>query len=318
MSLDRLPLFCELDHSKRILIAGAGGGFDIYAGLPLYVYLKKQGKQVFLANLSFTNLTAVSGERVGELTMVGVDEESSGPKAYFPEGHLCQFLANEGYVGKVYCFEKTGVQPLVACYQHLLDTLQFDTVILVDGGTDILMRGDEAGLGTPVEDMTSLAAVQLLNVPRKIVVCVGFGVDRFHGVCHAQFLESVAAISKNDGYLGALSLLPTMAETLLFKDAVEYASSLMPSMPSIVCTSISSAIDGWYGDVHRTHRTRGSRLWINPLMSLLWAFRLPVVAERSLYLDRLMETQTVWDVQLQIEAFRKHQVDIKKWEEIPV
>ncbi|MFF7988525.1 hypothetical protein ACFZDG_01885 [Kitasatospora xanthocidica] len=32
-------------------------------------------------------------------------------------------------------------------------------VLLVDGGTDILMRGDEAGLGTPEEDMASLAAV---------------------------------------------------------------------------------------------------------------------------------------------------------------
>ncbi len=35
--------------------------------------------------------------------------------------------------------------------------------MLVDGGTDILMRGDENGLGTPVEDLTSVAAVTALD-----------------------------------------------------------------------------------------------------------------------------------------------------------
>ena len=43
--------------------------------------------------------------------------------------------------------------------QILIEQLQLDTIILVDGGTDSLMRGDEAKLGTPEEDMASIAAV---------------------------------------------------------------------------------------------------------------------------------------------------------------
>ena len=39
-----------------MLVAGAGGGFDVYTGLPIYGRLRKLGKRVFLANLSFTNL----------------------------------------------------------------------------------------------------------------------------------------------------------------------------------------------------------------------------------------------------------------------
>ena len=35
--------------------------------------------------------------------------------------------------------------------------LGVDTLVLVDGGTDSLMRGDEEGLGTPHEDIASLA-----------------------------------------------------------------------------------------------------------------------------------------------------------------
>jgi hypothetical protein len=51
-----------------------------------------------------------------------------------------------------------GVRPLRAAYAKLAEHLDLDAVVLVDGGTDILMRGDEAGLGTPADDMTSLAA----------------------------------------------------------------------------------------------------------------------------------------------------------------
>jgi hypothetical protein len=62
------------------------------------------------------------------------------------------------------------VQPLREAYQYLADHLSLDAIVLVDGGTDILMRGDESGLGTPEEDMASLAAVHGLDVPEKIVV----------------------------------------------------------------------------------------------------------------------------------------------------
>lgn len=46
------PLFARLDSAERILVAGAGGGFDIYAGLPVALSLLHQGKDVRLANLS--------------------------------------------------------------------------------------------------------------------------------------------------------------------------------------------------------------------------------------------------------------------------
>lgn len=31
----RIPFFHELDKAKNILIAGAGGGFDVFSGLSL-------------------------------------------------------------------------------------------------------------------------------------------------------------------------------------------------------------------------------------------------------------------------------------------
>ncbi|MFC6933743.1 DUF1152 domain-containing protein [Actinomadura yumaensis] len=70
-----------------------------------------------------------------------------------------------------------------------METLDADAVVLVDGGTDILLRGDEAGLGTPEEDMASLAAVRGLDVPEKIVVSLGFGVDSYRRAAASQHRE---------------------------------------------------------------------------------------------------------------------------------
>src|SRR5262245_27852268 len=59
-----LPFIRELSASRRVLLAGAGGGFDIFCGLPLYFALREQGKEVYLANLSFTRLEDCTGTRL--------------------------------------------------------------------------------------------------------------------------------------------------------------------------------------------------------------------------------------------------------------
>lgn len=107
----------------------------------------------------------------------------------------------------MYAFPQTGVRPLRAAYRALIDLHGIDAVVLVDGGTDILLRGDETGLGTPEEDLTSVAAPAALDgVPHRLVVSVGFGVDAHHGVNHVQVLENIAALERDGAYLGAFSL----------------------------------------------------------------------------------------------------------------
>jgi hypothetical protein len=52
----RLNLPIELDEKSNVLIAGAGGGFDVFAGLPLSYELRSRGHVVRLFNYSFTDL----------------------------------------------------------------------------------------------------------------------------------------------------------------------------------------------------------------------------------------------------------------------
>jgi hypothetical protein len=311
----KLPFLTELEQSEKILVAGMGGGFDVFCGLPLYFGLQALGKQVHLANLSFSFLPPLDERLSPAMLAVTADTPRFGD--YFPEQLLAEWFRGQGQEVTIYCFERTGVQPLLAAYQTLMNHLQLDTIVLVDGGTDSLMRGDEPGLGTPHEDIASLTAVHQLQLPRKLMACLGFGVDSFHGINHYYFLEGVAELTQAGGYLGAFSLLNDMPEVQQYRQAAEAVFATMPNAVSIVTSSILSALAGHYGDHHATPRTHGSELWINPLMPLYWCFQVDAVAERVMYLQAMEPTVDYMDVRQVIGYFRSQSKTIRPPKRMP-
>jgi hypothetical protein len=311
-----LPVDEELRAAETVLVAGCGGGFDVFAGLPLFFALRRQGKTVHLANLTFTTLRGDAGRRPIE-ELVEITAASPGEPAYFPEKHLCAWFLERGEHVPVWAIERVGPAGVTRAYAALLDELRPDTIILVDGGTDSLMRGDEPGLGTPVEDIASLCAADAADVPRKFLACIGFGIDAFHQVGHYYVLEAVSDLARDGGYLGASSLTRDLPEARLFIDASKYVLD-STSRPSIVLTSIMAAVEGQFGNFQSTTRTAGSELFINPLMSLYWWFNVDHVARRNLYLDRVRRHETYGDTEAAIELFRATLPDVKPWRSVPL
>ncbi|XVQ10356.1 DUF1152 domain-containing protein [Spirillospora sp. CA-255316] len=304
-SLWEPPLFTRLKKAERILVAGAGGGFDVYAGLPLALALRGAGKEVHLANLSFSALYGLGDEVWWEQDVARIRPDTGSRDWYFPEGVLARWLDRHGEPSTVYAFPRLGVAPLREAYRVLVERLGLDAIVLVDGGTDILMRGDEQGLGTPEEDMASLGAVHgLEGVQEKLVVSVGFGVDAYHGVNHSLVLENLAALDAAGAYLGAFSIPRDSREAALYLDAVEYAQAATRDRPSIVNGSIAAAVRGQFGNVRFTTRTEGGELFINPLMAMYFAVDLDGLARRSLYLERLEGTRLMRQITSVIEDFR--------------
>lgn len=295
-------LFDVLSPAKTVLIAGCGGGYDVLSGLPLYFALRRQDKNVLLANLSFTDLETkvVKGKNeycemcVKVTRHTKVDSEGS---SYFPEYYLSQWFWEKFQEDvPVYTFwRETGVRQMCAAYEKICTEHKVDAIVLVDGGTDSVMFGFEERMGTPVEDQTSIVSINSISrVPMKVLVCIGFGVDSFHGVSHGLFLENVATLERSGGYLGCFSVSRHSTEGQLYLEGYQAVAKCM--QPSIVSASITDGMLGHFGNHHSTTRTRGSELFINPLMPIYWSFELAKLVAEIPYASELQQTKSATDV----------------------
>lgn len=283
-----LPILDRLAHSRSILIAGIGGGFDVFCGLPLYFHLRERGYQVHLANYSFADIQGIAGGVRLTDTLVGVTADYALPVVYFPELYLTRWFQQTRQAAvPIWAFHKTGARPLRANYQRLIEHLQIDTVLLIDGGIDSLARGDEAEPGTFVEDTVSLAALDGLPVT-QILACIGFGAER--EVTHAHILENMADLARQEALLGVCALTKAMDEYAPYEDAVLAAHGQPFQDPSVINASIISAVRGEYGNYHLTEKTHGSRLWISPLMPLYWFYDAPIVMAQHAALAAVRES----------------------------
>ena len=303
-------IFQILKPHRNILVAGCGGGYDVLSGLPLYFNLKKQGKEVYLANLSFSSLNQLTNKfyctncvKVNSQLQLKVKNNPS----YFPEYYLSKWFKEKWHEEvSIYSFyREIGVKELTTTYKRIIAEHKIDAIVLVDGGTDSVTFGNEKLMGTPAEDHCSMAAVNAVSGVVKILACLGFGVDTFHGISHGLFLENTAKLEQVDGYLGCFSLSKTTTECQLYIEAYQAVAAHMQD--SIVCTSIISAVQGYFGDHQVTKRTAGSELFINPLMSIYWTYSLDKVMEQIPYVPKLMNTKSMNEVGLVIQEHHSKQ-----------
>jgi hypothetical protein len=298
-----LPILDQVRDSQNILVAGAGGGFDVYAGLPIYFALRALGKTVHLANYSFSdylfssiisNAEVLDGDLVFGLS--GSLRRTGDLPIAAPEAVLAQWFEQiRGEKTTIWLFKNAGVVPVRKAYQSLVKHLGIDALILVDGGVDSLMCGDETWPGTLIEDAISLAAVEPLDVPIKILSCVGFGTEVEEGLCHHHALENIAALAKIGAFLGSCALTPQMEVFQLYEAAGRYVWEMPPHARSHISTRIIPAVHGEFGDHYMYPENRDDTLFISPLMSLYWFFDATSVIKRSLLIPLSQNSQTVRD-----------------------
>ena len=112
-------------------------------------------------------------------------------------------------------------------------------------------------------------------------------------------------------------LSPEMPEVQKFAEASEYVFLEMRGYESVICSSILSALEGYFGDYHRTRRTIGTELWISPLMLLYMAFDVSKVASNILYFDDLAACKTIGQVHAVISEFRS-KTKVRKTPSFPI
>jgi hypothetical protein len=195
---------------------------------------------------------------------------------------------------------RPGVMPIKNLLQVKIDQDHAQTLIVVDGGVDSLMTGDEKDGGTLLEDSVTLAAASQLNVPHKILVCMGFGTETEEGLCHYRALENIATYTADGGFLGCCALTPKMEAFQTYRKCCE--ASWEGKRKSHIHTRIIPAVMGQFGKPTlydgvdaRVAGTETGDGFTTPLMTIIWFFDLMTVYNRSLLGKALLKTNTSTD-----------------------
>jgi hypothetical protein len=319
-----LPILDKLADSTNILIAGAGGGFDIFVGLPIYFTLKALGKTVHLANYSFSEMALV--KHVSE-PIVLIEDDLIGAHGmvnrvlpYYPEGYLAQWFKETHHEDiTIWMFSRPGVVQLIESYNKLIEHLgRIDALILVDGGVDSIMRGNEDNPATMLEDSITLCAINSLDIPVKILGCLGFGTEMIDGMCHYHALENIAALAKEGPFLGSCALTPQMQAFQLYEAALRYVWDQPFHQKSHISTQVIPAVHGEMGNYHLYDDDFAQRVRVSlsPLMSLYWFFDAMTVYRHNLIAPALSQTSSVREA-LGIASTLRHNFQIRPRKNIP-
>jgi hypothetical protein len=298
---------------KTILLCGCGGGFDFVHSLVLYPGLRELGKTVIIGSYSFGDPNAISGAapivfEKGNTIVKRVTARSIPDKHYAPEIHVCSYLdlhyrATAPHSVYAYYARAFTIPVLTAFYKQLITEHDIDAIVLFDGGSDSLMRGDEDGLGDPVEDAVSVATVAGLDVKLKFLISIGLGTDRYNNVSDAATLRAIAELTAAGGFHGAVSLEPNHDGLQFYRKCIEHIY-WKQTFRSVIAGMIISAAEGHYGGETVPpivgERLQTGTFFIWSLMAILWAFDVNKVAERSLMVDWIKDGQTQMECLMQI------------------
>lgn len=278
----KLNLPIEFDE-KNILIAGAGGGFDVFAGMPIAYELMDRNKNVILANMNIEKR--------------GFDCRESVPDDY-PEYNL-------GKLSKlpIYTIAKEGVKTATNAYNKIIQKHDIEVIILCDGGIDSLMTGAEEGCGTILEDFISLSAVNKVGVRRKILACIGFGTEKEEDVCHYHGLRNIQSLVKNEAFFGSCALTKQMPCFEKYKNncIMSWENNRSSHIHTKIIPAVLGEFDNYemYKDVDaRIHKTKKVNSFINSFMSLYWFFDLEKVVLNNKLISALDNTNTFTDVMM--------------------
>ncbi len=217
---------------------------------------------------------------------------------YFPEWSLSQQLGHS-----VWTFNgNRGGRCITDGLKNLIKRYGIQQVILVDGGTDSLMKGDEEELGTQFEDMLSMAGLSqaVLEIATDSVdgdshidmylYTLGYNIDSVHHVTNESVDANILEAIKDGGFRGAYHILNDPLA------AGQYRETFMACYPasSWINSLVTAGLIGLRPDTTPDWilEIRGkSLLPISPIMGLYWAFDLRyIVSKKTWDMPAIAET----------------------------
>lgn len=216
------------------LVFGIGGSGDIVGSIPTAQLLERHGLDVVLGGIAWEpvpkdtrpgprSFDEIDGlDRVSETVGLASDETRTHDGLEFTETVVARHYDTETALIDI----SHGVDAVRRGIDAAARKLDIDLVVGVDAGGDVLARGDEPGLRSPVTDGIGLVALDELETNACLGV-FGYGSD---GELTLNELEArFEAIAARDGLLGAWGLTPHVRNEIEdVLDHVETEASRVP------------------------------------------------------------------------------------------
>jgi hypothetical protein len=225
-----------LRGSSRPLVIGMGGGGDVVGALATAEFARLyDGAQPVLGGVSWERRpidpapgprTTAEIESADELApgvlLAGADTQVSNREVLFAESHMARFLGQRTVLVDV----SVGAAAIAASLAVAAAELGSDLTVFIDVGGDVLARGDEPGLRSPLSDAIMLAAADRLRAAGHAVLLGVFGIGCDAELTPQEVLARLGEVAAADGLIGARGLTEPVAERL------EEAIRLVPTEAS--------------------------------------------------------------------------------------
>jgi hypothetical protein len=261
-----------LRAARRPLVIGMGGGGDVVGALASAEFARLyDGAEPLVGGLTWERrpIDPVPGpRRVDEIEgaeliapgvlLAGPRTRVRGREVYFAESRMAAFLDRPTLLVAI----DDGPAAVARGLAQALDELRGDLILVVDVGGDVLARGDEPGLRSPLCDAVMLAAAERLAVAGTPVLLGIFGLGCDAELTADEVLTRLAEVAAAGGLRGARGLTEPVA------DRLERAMELVPTEAS------AQAVRAFRGASGAVTIRGGAR-----------SFELSTVAALTFYLD---------------------------------
>lgn len=221
------------DHSSA-LVFGIGGSGDIVGSLPTARLLETHGLEVTLGGIAWEPVP--KDTRVGPRPfsdVEGIDRVSQtvarvGPDTRTEDGLIfSETIVAQHVDDEVLLIDITqGVDGVRSGLAAAAAELDIDLVVGVDAGGDVLARGTEPGVRSPLTDGLGLVALDELTVDAGLGV-FGYGSDG--ELTPAELEARVGTLAHREGLLGGWGLTPRVRDELeTVLEAVSTEASRVP------------------------------------------------------------------------------------------
>jgi len=309
----------------KALIFGAGGAGDCISAIIAMNYYKKLGYETLLGSIiweryvidpvpgpiNFEDLS--DADKFNECIYL-LNEKSYAIRAgqiIIPT--LVKVIKTLKIENGVALNNKLGPNHLALCIKEFAEKENMDLIIGVDAGGDILARGDEDSLVSPLVDAISLATMLKLKQYgfNVIIGVIGCGSDG--EITYEDFLKRISEIAKIGGLIDIKGY--DIETAAMVKNVLLKAESEASKIPL-------DAFLGYYGEIEIRKKTK--KVFVTPASSVMFFLDPMKVASINILAEVIKDANSLEEANsllnkmgiyteydFERDAFKKYGIDVK-------